>query len=674
MKTKTNAPENTSEPFSEADVAVSTADRSQANAEFGDAAERLPALVSESFDAATFLKQVTKHAGVYQMFDAAGKILYVGKAKNLKNRLSSYFRAAGLASKTRALVSKIQHVEVTVTATETDALLLEQNLIKQQRPPYNILLRDDKSYPYVMISSDVFPRMSLHRGGKRKGVQYYGPFPNVGAVKSSLSFLQKTFRIRQCEDSVYSNRARPCLQYQINRCTAPCVNLISPEDYSADIRHAQMFLSGKNTALIGELADAMDTAAVALEFERAGTYRDQIAALKRVQSQQAVESGSADLDVVALVQQGGMVCVHLLYIRQGRILGSKSHYPREKLLDDDGALLEAFLSQFYLQGAERDFPKVAVLSHAISDAEVLSDAVSQQFGVKLVFQSEFRGQKSKWMEMAQLAAQQNLQAQLANKQNTRQRFEALQDALKLESMPERLECFDISHSSGELTVASCVVFDSNNGPVTSDYRRFNIEGITGGDDYAAMEQALRRRYTRLQKGEGLLPDVLFIDGGKGQLARAREVLAELGVPMGVGGVLTVGVAKGTTRKAGFETLIFADACSLEGDALDAGPAESGLKFREQVLSSDEPALHLIQHIRDESHRFAITGHKNRRDKKRRTSTLEGIAGVGAKRRRELLRHFGGLQEVKKASIDDMARVPGISKKIAEDIYTALNNQ
>lgn len=663
-----DAAEIKAKPDTSMPVGVSTADRSQANTEFGDASERLPAVVDDGFDSVGFLKQVTKQAGVYQMFDGAGKILYVGKAKNLKNRLASYFRATGLAPKTRALVEKIRHVEVTVTATETEALLLEQNLIKQQRPPYNILLRDDKSYPYIMISRDDFPRLSLHRGGKRKGVEYHGPYPNVGAVKSSLNFLQKTFRIRQCEDSVYRNRTRPCLQYQINRCSGPCVDLISKEEYREDIRHAQMFLTGKNSQLIEELADAMDGASQALEFERAGSYRDQIAALKQVQSQQLVESGSANLDVVALAQEGGGVCVHLLYIRQGRILGSKSHYPREKLLDDDGAVLGAFLSQFYLQGAERDFPKLVLLSHAIEDAELLSDAIKQQYSVQLGFQSQLRGQRSKWMDMAQLAAQQNLQAQLANKQNTRQRFEALQDALALESMPERLECFDISHSSGELTVASCVVFDSNNGPLKSDYRRFNIEGITGGDDYAAMEQALRRRYTRLQKGEGLLPDVLFIDGGKGQLGRAREVLAELGVPMGPAGVVTVGVAKGTTRKAGFETLI------LGGNSPGLDGASPDDPLVEKVLSADEPALHLIQHIRDESHRFAITGHKNRRDKKRRTSTLEGIAGVGAKRRRELLRHFGGLQEVAKASIDDIARVPGISKKIAEDIYTALNNQ
>lgn len=606
----------------------------------------------KAFDAKSFLKQVSRQAGVYQMYGSDGKILYVGKAKNLKSRLSSYFQSSGLAPKTRALVSRIQHVEVTVTPTEAEALLLEQNLIKHQRPPFNILLRDDKSYPYIMFTSgDDFPRLAMHRGVKRKGVSYFGPFPNVGAVKSSLSFLQKTFRLRQCEDSVFQNRTRPCLQFQINRCTAPCVGYIDEETYREDIRHAEMFLLGKSQALVTELADLMEAASNELNFEKAAEYRDQISALKRVQAQQIVESGTADVDVVALHQQGELVCVHVLYIRQGRILGSKSHYPKGQMMGTESELLEAFLGQFYLQSVERDFPKAVLLSHEVASVDVLAEAIQQQSGRQITFQNSYRGQRQQWMQLAASAAKENLQAKLASKQNTLQRFEALQDALGLESMPERLECFDISHSHGELTVASCVVFDTN-GPLKSDYRRFNIEGITGGDDYAAMEQALHRRYTRLQKGEGVLPDILLIDGGKGQLNRAEEVLAGLAVT----GVLIVGVAKGTTRKAGFETLIL--------------PKGEG----EMTLASDSPALHLIQHIRDESHRFAITGHKQRRDKKRRTSRLEDIPGIGAKRRRELLRHFGGLQGVQKASVGDLAKVPLISKKMAEDIYSALNTE
>lgn len=607
---------------------------------------------SSAFDAQVFLQQVTRQPGIYQMFGVDDAILYVGKAKNLKNRLASYFRATGLAPKTRALVSRIHRIEVTVTESETDALLLEQNLIKSQKPPYNILLRDDKSYPYIMVTSrDDFPRISLHRGAKRKKASYYGPFPNVGAVKASLNFLQKTFLIRQCEDSVFRNRSRPCLQYQIKRCSAPCVDLISKESYENDIRHASMFLEGKNEALLKELADAMEAAAAELDFEKAALYRDQITALRRVQSQQVIEGDHNDTDVVAVSAKAGMVCVHILFVRQGRILGSRSYYPEQGLHDGEAAVLSAFLPQFYLRGGDREIPRSVVLSHEIEGSALLSDALQKQVGRRTEFQSKVRGHRDKWLKLAAEAAQQNLSAQLANKQSSQQRFEHLQDALGLDTLPERLECFDISHSSGELTVASCVVFDTN-GPLKSDYRRFNIDGITGGDDYAAMEQALSRRYTRLQKGEGVLPDVLLIDGGKGQLSTAKEALAELGVA----DVLIVGVAKGTTRKAGFETLILPES------------------NKELVLSSDSPALHLIQHIRDEAHRFAITGHKQRRDKKRKTSTLEGIPGVGAKRRRELLRHFGGMQEVGRASVEELSKVNGISKKVAEDIYSAFRSE
>lgn len=610
---------------------------------------------AEKFDSVSFLKQVTTQPGVYQMYGLDEKILYVGKAKNLKNRLSSYFRSSGLAIKTRALVSKIQHVQVTITASEMEALLLEHNLIKQQLPPYNILLRDDKSYPYIRLTNlDDFPRLAMHRGVKKKGSRYFGPYPNVGAIRSTMAFLQKTFRIRQCEDSVFRNRSRPCLQYQINRCTAPCVNLISKEDYQQDIRHVEMFVSGRSQELIGELVGEMEQASEHLEFERAAVLRDQISAMQVVQAQQVIDGGNGNIDVVAYAQNNGQICVHVLYIREGRILGSKSHFPKAQWLESDESAFLSFLEQFYLQSFERDYPKEVLLNKELSGLEPLADALTQQLPSSPVFMGgsagRFRGQRSKWMKLAESAAAENLQARIASKQNTQKRFEALQQALSLEQVPDRLECFDISHSHGELTTASCVVFDSN-GPLKSDYRRFNIEDITPGDDYAAMAQALERRYTRLQKGEGVLPDILFVDGGKGQMTQAREVFAELGVS----GVLLIGVAKGTTRKAGFETLILGD---------------SG---KELTLNSDSPALHLIQHIRDESHRFAITGHKNRRDKKRRTSRLEDIAGIGAKRRKALLHHFGGLQGVKKANVDDLARIPLISKKMAEDIYNALHS-
>ncbi|MGQ9425202.1 excinuclease ABC subunit UvrC [Gilvimarinus sp. F26214L] len=605
------------------------------------------------FDPKRFLPNLSTNPGVYQMYDANGKVLYVGKAKNLKNRVSSYFRNSGLAPKTEALVKRIHNVQVTVTQSEMEALILEQNLIKSQRPPYNILLRDDKSYPYIFLSSgEDYPRIAMHRGAKKRKGQYFGPYPGVGAVRDSMNFLQKTFRVRQCEDSVFRNRSRPCLQYQINRCTAPCVNLISPEDYAEDVRHTEMFLTGRNTELTRELANQMEAAAEAQDYERAAVLRDQISALRSIQAQQFAEADSGELDVMALARQGDSICVHVLYVRQGRILGSRSYYYQEKLPQSDGEFLADFMPQFYLGARTREIPPQIVVSAPIEEHEkgLLQDALKTRRNRNVSIASQVRGARQKWLELAERAARENLGAHEQSQQSMQRRFEALRDVLDLDETPGRLECFDISHSSGEETVASCVVFDQG-GPVSSDYRRFNIKGVTPGDDYAAMEQAISRRYTRIQKGEGVLPDILLIDGGKGQLNAAKKVLAELGV----NDLRLLGVAKGTTRKAGFETL-FLD---------DAGNA--------RVIPGDSPALHLIQAVRDESHRFAITGHKNRRDKKRRTSLLEDIPGVGAKRRRELLRHFGGMQEVRKASVDELAKVPSISKKIAEDIYSSLHN-
>jgi excinuclease ABC subunit C len=606
---------------------------------------------ADLFDHSLFLANTTQQPGIYQMFGVDGAILYVGKAKNLKARLSSYFRKTGLTPKTQALVSRIARIEVTVTASETEALILEQNLIKSNRPPYNILLRDDKSYPYIFISSgEDYPRISFHRGAKKKRGDYFGPFPNVGAVKESLHFLQKTFRVRQCEDSVFKNRTRPCLQYQIKRCTAPCVEFISPADYKTDVYHTSLFLTGNADKLLGELADKMDVAAQALAFEKAAAYRDQITALRTVQSQQVIEEGNGDIDVIAAEMRAAAICVHVLFIRQGRILGSRSFYPSATLAETPAEILAEFIPQFYLTTSGREIPRELIVGSQLEEAELLSAALQQAVGRQVLINHQVRSHRAQWLQMAATAAQQNLIAHINNKKNSLDRFIALQEALNLDETPQRLECFDISHSSGELTVASCVVFDTN-GPLKSDYRRFNIDGITPGDDYAAMDQALTRRYTRLQNGEGKLPDILLIDGGKGQLGKAIEVLAELGV----NGVQLIGVAKGTTRKAGFETLF---------------DGETGAEI---VLPGDSPALHLIQHIRDESHRFAITGHKQRRDKKRKTSTLEDVPGIGASRRRELLRHFGGLHEVQNASINDLVRVNGISQKLAEEIYAFFHN-
>lgn len=602
------------------------------------------------FDHQTFLATLTRQPGVYQMYDTNGKILYVGKAKNLKNRVASYFRQSGLGLKTQALVEKIANVQVTVTQSEVEALLLEQNLIKSQHPPYNILLRDDKSYPYIFLSDQAYPRISLHRGAKRRKGEYFGPFPSVGAVRESLNFLQKTFRVRQCEDSVFRNRSRPCLQYQIRRCSAPCVDLVKNEDYSADVRHTRMFLQGKNKEITSELADQMELAAEQQLYEKAAELRDQITSLRAVQNTQVAEAGNEDSDVIALARKDDSVCIHVLYVRQGRILGSKSYFFQAKLSQTDGESLAEFVPQFYLHSQQREIPAAIILSHAISDEETIVAALFEQRQKKVTVQAAVRGRRQKWVLLALRAARENLISHTASRESILKRFESLQDALEFDELPKRIECFDISHSSGESTVASCVVYDLN-GPVKSDYRRFNIQDVQAGDDYAAMEQALTRRYTRLQQGEGVLPDVLLIDGGKGQLNKARAVMAELGV----NDVRLVGVAKGTTRKAGFETLFVDDITNAK------------------VLDADSPALHLIQVVRDEAHRFAITGHKQARDKKRKASVLEDIPGVGAKRRRQLLRHFGGLLEVQKASIEDLSKVEGISKKIAEDIYSSLHS-
>ena len=606
-----------------------------------------------AFDSAAFLKTLTQRPGVYQMIGADGDVLYVGKAKNLKNRVSSYFRSSGLSPKTRALVARIESVQVTVTDTEVEALILEQNLIKQARPPYNILLRDDKSYPYIFLSTDEpYPRLGFHRGTKRKKGKYFGPYPSVNAVRESLSFLQKTFRVRQCEDSFFRNRSRPCLQYQIKRCTGPCVGLISEEDYARDVRYTELFLEGKSDKVLKELEARMDEAATNLQFEQAAELRDRIIALRQVQSEQIIESGQGNVDVLAAAVAGDQTCVHMLYIRHGRMVGSRSFYPKMPLAEDVSALLNDFIPQFYIGAAgARQLPREIVARVDGLETDVIAGAIHRALERKVEVKNRVRGTRARWCELAQRTAEQNLSGRMASRQNVLKRLESLRDSLGLDQTPERIECFDISHSSGEATVASCVVFGTE-GAIKSDYRRFNITGVTAGDDYAAMEQAIQRRFTRLKNGEGALPDILLIDGGKGQLRKAQDMLTELGIV----GVLVVGVAKGVTRKAGLETLFV-----VEGD-------------RERTFKPAAAALHLIQQVRDEAHRFAITGHRQRRDKTRRESPLESIEGVGPKRRRDLLRHFGGFGEVEKASVTELMKVPGISRKVAETIYSALHNE
>ncbi len=599
------------------------------------------------FDPASFLKTLTTKPGVYRMLDDKGAVIYVGKAANLKNRVASYFRATGLSPKTRALVAHIQGIDVTVTHSEGEALLLENNLIKELKPRYNILLRDDKSYPYIYLSEhEDFPRLGFYRGARREKGRFFGPYPSAGAVRDSLNLLQKIFPVRQCEDSFYRNRSRPCLQYQIKRCTGPCVGLVGKETYQQDVRHAVMFLEGKNHEVINELAARMEAAATRLDFERAAHLRDQIVSLRRVQEKQYVSGEGGDLDVVASAVHNGAGCVQVFYIRGGRSLGNKTFFPRHSGDADAAEILAAFLPQYYL---DRETPSEILISHELEDATLLEHVLGQQAGRKVTIAHRVRGERARWLAMAATNAQHALAQYMAAKVDMRQRYEALQEALDLDSLPQRLECFDISHTMGELPVASCVVFDGN-GPLKSDYRRFNIENITPGDDYAAMHQALTRRYTRIKAGEGKLPDILFIDGGKGQVSAVAQALEELQVS----GVTLVGVAKGPARKPGLETLfLFGSEAPI-------------------ILPADSPALHLVQQIRDEAHRFAITGHRQRRAKARNTSPLEKIPGIGARRRRQLLNQFGGMQGVARAGVEDLANVQGISKQLAQLIYDAFH--
>lgn len=606
-------------------------------------------MTTTDFDASAFLRTCTQHPGVYRMFSADQQLLYIGKAKNLKNRLSSYFKSTVSAPKTAALVAKIANIELTITANETEALLLEQTLIKQWRPPYNILLRDDKSYPYVIVSSNTFPRLGIHRGSKKTPGKYFGPYPSSTAIRESLSLLQKTFKVRQCEDSFYNNRSRPCLQYQIKRCKAPCVGLVAAEEYAEDVRHSIMFLEGRSNALTDELTRNMEQAAEQLEYEKAAAARDQIALLRRVQDQQSMENGHGNVDIIAASVTPGGASVHVISVRDGRVLGSNNFFPQVAIEEESADVLAAFTAQYYLTQNDRDFPSELIVSSDHPDWPAIAAAIAQQSGHTLGIRHRVRGTRARWQQMAMTNAEQALQARLANRMQMSARFNALAKALDLSQPLAHLECFDISHSSGEATVASCVVFGPE-GPRKSDYRLYNIEGVTAGDDYAAMRQVLYRRLSTALENNGKLPDVLLVDGGKGQLNMAREVFAELKITQ----VLLLGVAKGVTRKAGFETLYINDSAT------------------QLNLPDHSPALHLIQHIRDEAHRFAITGHRARRGKARRTSALEGITGVGPKRRRELLKYFGGLQELSRASAEEIAKTPGISKTLAESIYTALH--
>ncbi len=598
-----------------------------------------------TFDAGSFLQSLTTRPGVYRMLDADGQVIYVGKAGNLKNRLSSYFRGQPGSAKTRLMLEKVSDVEVTVTHTEAEALLLENQLIKSHRPRYNVLLRDDKSYPYIHLSSqDDYPRLTFHRGSTSGAGEYFGPYPSVTAVRSTLDLMQKLFRIRNCTDSYFRNRSRPCLQYQIERCTAPCVGYIDREDYHRDVEHARLFLQGREQQVVDDLARRMEQAAADLDYERAARLRDRIRSIRQVQERQHVAGLRGDLDVVACSCRGGQSCVQIFFVRNGRNLGNKVFHPRTPDDASESEVLYAVLTQFYL---EHEVPPEILLSHDIEGRDTLVAVLRERSGRRVRLTSRPRGERRRWLDMARANATESLAGRLASRSGMATRLDSLTELLGLEASPERMECFDVSHTRGEAAVASCVVF-GREGPLKNEYRRFNIEDITPGDDYAAMRQAIERRYTRLRREERSLPDVVFIDGGKGQLAQGREVMDELQI--GADEVLLVGIAKGPERRPGMETLFIGDA------------------GHEIHLAEDTPGLHLIQQIRDEAHRFAIAGHRGARGKARRRSVLEDIPGLGPRRRAQLLRHFGGLQGVRRAGVEDLAAVPGISTRLARMIY------
>ncbi|MFL6653575.1 MAG: excinuclease ABC subunit UvrC [Sulfurifustis sp.] len=605
------------------------------------------------------IKDLPLGCGVYRFVDSQGEVLYVGKARSLRKRVGSYFRPAGraLSPKIQALVSHTNNIEVTITHTESEALLLENNLIKSLKPRYNVVLRDDKSYPYIFVSeSQEYPRLAFHRGAKKEKGRYFGPYPSAFAVRESLKMLQKVFPVRQCEDTFFRTRSRPCLQYQIKRCTAPCVGFVERERYLQDVRHATLFLEGKSRQVIDEMMKRMEDAAAREDYETAALYRDRIGALKRIQERQYITGKDGDADVFAVATAEDASCIQATFIRGGLNLGSKSFFPKAGRGALPEEVLAAFLPQYYLNaagGVGKPIPERIYLSHAIEDKEVLEEVLTQLAGRKAMIcpAGRTRGAPRRWLDMAARNAVEELRRAANNRMNLEARFEALRVALGLEAAPERMECFDISHTMGEATVASCVVFD-HSGPVKSDYRRFNIEGIEPGDDYGAMTQALTRRYRRVKEGDGRLPDLLLIDGGKGQVSAVAAVLNELQVE----GLKLIGVAKGRERKPGLERLF------LSGGDVPI------------ILPPDSAALHLIQQIRDEAHRFAITGHRNRRARARTTSPLESIPGIGDKRRQALLKNLGGMREVARAGVEDLARIPGISPALAQRIYDALHEQ
>ena len=602
---------------------------------------------AKQFDPEEVLRSLPNASGVYRMLDEAGRVLYVGKARNLKSRVTSYFRSKGLATKTMALMNKTFDVQVTVVSSETEALLLEQSFIKSERPPYNVILRDDKSYPYIKFSVHEYPRISLHRGARHDGATYFGPYPSAKAVRDSISILQRIFRIRPCEDTFFKNRSRPCLQYQIKRCSGPCVRAVTPEVYADDLKLAGLFLKGKNADLLKQFKGRMNHASESLAFEKAAVLRDQIHQLVKVQEAQNVYRSSGTVDVFGIATNSSDVCIQGMFIREGRLLGHRTWYAKNELGRTEGVVLSEFVTQYYV-GSERDLPREVLTSVEMADAQLLQQMLEDRSGRKVEIATHTRTHRAQWIRMVQENASVSLTAYASKKASVFQRFIDLQDRLDLEDIPQRLECFDISHSSGEETVASCVVFDTS-GPRKSDYRRFNIRDVEKGDDYAALAQAVRRHYERLRQEESNLPDLLIIDGGKGQVAKVKGELRELQVDIPI-----LGISKGPGRRAGLETIW------LDDKSIADIPPSSGAMF-------------LLQSVRDEAHRFAITGHRTRRQKQRRRSELDHIDGIGPRRKRELLTHFGTVTAVKGAPIEELSKVPGISQKMARTIYEVFHD-
>ncbi len=605
-----------------------------------------------SFDVKNYLLHLTTRPGIYQMLNQSDEIIYVGKAKNLKKRVSSYFQKQDQPPKTKVMVAQISDIQVMITASENEALILENQLIKKYRPRYNVIFRDDKTYPYIFLSDEKYPRLSIHRGRKNKKGDYFGPFTGSTAARYSISLMQKLFAIRQCENSVFNYRSRPCLQYQIKRCSGACVDKISIEDYQKDVELVRLFYRGKNESVMKELTTRMDIASNNLKFEKAAHYRDQIVSLRRVLEKQAVNnlnsSRNSDVDILATKSQEKTAVVFLLHVRNGLVQGSKQFFPKMPADTTDIEILQSFISHYYPLN-QNEIPNEIVTNVELDNAPSLAELMSNLTSKKVKISHQVKTNKAAWLLMANNNIEQLLQSKLQAKSHMQKRMQVLMDELALDKLPLRMECFDISHFQGEETVASCVVFEQGQAK-KSDYRRFNIKNVAKGDDYAAIEQAVRRRFERLVKEQAKLPDLLIIDGGKGQLNQAQKVLEELDLPQ----VTLISVAKGSDRKVGMEQIFF--------------PSEAIARR----LEDDSSGLHLIQAIRDEAHRFAITGHRGKRDKKRKTSTLEGIAGVGAKRRKALIQHFGGLQEVKRAGVEDLKQVDGINAGLAEIIYNFLH--